>query len=184
MISFVLAAAACLALAACGGDDDSSGPTTSISSGAGPGGFELQSSAFRDGGAIPARYTCDGAQESPPLSWAHAPRNTAQLALIVDDPDAPHGTFVHWVVWGIDAGSTSIAAGEVPPGASQGKNGAGQEKYAGPCPPSGTHRYRFQLFALSRPPTVGAGADAVTLRAAIADRTLASTTLVGTYHRS
>jgi Raf kinase inhibitor-like YbhB/YbcL family protein len=181
---FVLAAAAWLVLTACGGDDDSSGPTTSISSGPSAGGFEMRSSAFHDGGAIPARYTCDGAQVSPPLSWAHAPSNTTQFALIVDDPDAPHGTFVHWVLWGIAGDSASIEAGDVPPGASQGKNGAGPEKYAGPCPPSGTHRYRFQLFALSRPPAVDAGADAATLRAAIADRTLASTTLVGTYHRS
>lgn len=191
--------AACLALlAACGGDDDdtdNASPTASTSSTTtapgsattgttGTADLALTSTAFDDGQPIPQGYTCDGDNTSPPLAWSGVPTGAAQLALIMDDPDAPSGTFVHWVVWGIDANDATLDAGALPAGAVLGRHGAGGEGYTGPCPPSGVHHYNFQLFALSAAPDVQPGASAPELRDAIADITVADTTLVGTYQRS
>jgi Raf kinase inhibitor-like YbhB/YbcL family protein len=112
--------------------------------------FTISSAAFQDGGQIPAEYTCDGRNASPPLSWSGAPDGTVALALIVDDPDARG--FVHWVAYNFGAGSAtgSLPAGfsESPDGPAQGTNGFGEEGYGGPCPPSGEHRYEFRLLAL------------------------------------
>jgi Raf kinase inhibitor-like YbhB/YbcL family protein len=121
---------------------------------------------------------------SPPLAWSGVPDAAVQLALIVDDPDAPSGNFVHWVMWGIVPSDSSLGAGKIPRGATQGKNGAGQVGYTGPCPPNGVHHYKFQLYALSAAPQVAAGAGAQELHDAIAGITIASTTLTGTYERA
>ncbi|MDQ1521415.1 MAG: hypothetical protein QOI55_2488, partial [Actinomycetota bacterium] len=145
-------------------------------------GLTLRSSVFTDGQPIPKAYTCDGGNTSPPLDWTGVPDKTAQLALIVDDADAPGGTFVHWVIWGL-APDAALESGRGRAGATVGKNGAGQQGYAGPCPPNGAHHYQFQLFALSAAPRVGPGADAQTLRDAIKGITITSTTLTGTYQR-
>jgi Raf kinase inhibitor-like YbhB/YbcL family protein len=183
------------ALVACGGDDDdtnNASPTSSTSSN-GPAAttnttraaeLTLTSSAFADGEPIPTAYTCDGDNVSPPLAWSGVPDGVQELALIMDDPDAPSGTFVHWVVWGIDAKPGSVEQGALPTGAVLGKHGAGGEGYTGPCPPSGVHHYNFELFALSGAPDVEAGASADELRAAVGDITVATAKLIGTYERA
>ena len=113
----------------------------------------LTSPSFKAGEPIPAVYTCVGRGISPELSWSGAPAGAQTFALIMDDPDAPGGTFVHWVIYNIPASSAGLAenaGAEARPadGSLQGKNGAGQAGYIGPCPPSGTHRYYFKLYAL------------------------------------
>src|SRR6266536_2230915 len=126
----------------------------------------LSSTAFAEGDDIPRRYTCDGENVSPPLSFAGVPADSQDLALLVEDPDAPGGTFVHWVAWGIDPGQPHIAAGAPTPGS--GKNGFGGTGYRGPCPPAGKpHRYVFTVYALSAPLDLAAGASADALRQAI-----------------
>jgi Raf kinase inhibitor-like YbhB/YbcL family protein len=124
--------------------------------------MELKSSAFAAGGMIPKQYTCDGQDIAPPLSWSNVPAKTKSLALIADDPDAPMGTWVHWVMWNIPP--TVRALGEhlpktdtLPNGIKQGMTDFKRIGYGGPCPPSGTHRYFFKLYALDTtlnlPPT-------------------------------
>jgi Raf kinase inhibitor-like YbhB/YbcL family protein len=110
--------------------------------------LKIWSPAFAENAKIPAPYTCDGQDKSPPLNVEEVPPNARSLALIVDDPDAPGGTWVHWVVWNIDGGTREIAAGAVPKGAKSGINDFRKNGYGGPCPPSGTHRYIFKLYAL------------------------------------
>ena len=124
------------------------GATTSTTVEAAPR-IELTSSAFKNGGAIPGQYTCDGASQSPPLSWAAVPAGTASLALRVQDIDTPQ-KFVHWLVYDIKPSTTSLAAGETPPVAKQTPNSFGKPGYGGPCPPTGQrHRYVFTLLALA-----------------------------------
>jgi Raf kinase inhibitor-like YbhB/YbcL family protein len=110
--------------------------------------FSLTSSAFQDGGAIPAQFTCDGAGHSPSLAWGDPPAGTKSLALIVDDPDAPSGTFGHWAAYDIPASARAISVGEAP--GEQAINGFGKPGYGAPCPPPGhgLHHYRFKLYAL------------------------------------
>ncbi len=108
----------------------------------------LKSSAFSEGGLIPPKYTCDKQDINPPLTWSDPPEGTKSFALIVDDPDAPRGTWVHWLVCDIDSSITHIAEDSVPANAQQIKNDFRKTNYGGPCPPSGTHRYFFKLYAL------------------------------------
>lgn len=110
--------------------------------------MKITSSAFQAGGNIPSKFTCDGANVNPPLHFDQVPAEAKSLALIVDDPDAPGGTFVHCLIWNIDPKTTDIGENSVPPNAVQGKNGFGKSGYGGPCPPSGTHRYYFRVYAL------------------------------------
>ena len=106
---------------------------------------------FAAGGAIPRRFTCVGENVSPPLDWLGVPAGTVEVAVVVDDPDAPRGTYVHWVAVGIDPAHTELAEGALPPGARQGRNSAGKAAYSGPCPPGGPpHHYRFTVYALKR----------------------------------
>jgi Raf kinase inhibitor-like YbhB/YbcL family protein len=143
----------------------------------------VTSTAFAEGATIPARYTCDGADVSPPLAFAGVPSGARDLALLVEDPDAPGGTFVHWVAWGIDPARAALAEGEPPPGA--GTNGFGKRGYGGPCPPRGrAHRYVFTVFALSRPAGLRPGASAEDLRSAVSGAVLAQGTLTGRYARA
>src|SRR5213075_1329035 len=114
-----------------------------------PQSLSVTSSAFGSNDAIPAEYTCDGAQMSPPMSWSKVPEDTKSIAILVEDPDAPKGTFTHWIVTGIDPTTTSVAKeGNLPAGAVAMKNSKGATGYAGPCPPTGTHHYHFRVFAL------------------------------------
>jgi Raf kinase inhibitor-like YbhB/YbcL family protein len=143
----------------------------------------LTSPAFAQGEEIPPRYTNDGEDISPPLVIAGAPQGTAAFALIMDDPDAPGSTWVHWVVWSIPAGTREIATGKLPEGAVEGRNSWGRNGYGGPAPPSGTHRYFFKLFALDVVPDLPTRAGAAALRRAIEGHVLATAELMGMYRR-
>jgi Raf kinase inhibitor-like YbhB/YbcL family protein len=154
-------------------------------------GFTLSSPAFTPGAAIPAKYTCQGEDLSPQLVWGGVPQGTASLALIVDDPDAPVGTWVHWVVYNLPADSTGLAEGasqanassfNLPAGSVQGKTSFGRADYGGPCPPSGLHHYSFRLYALDGT-LADAGLDKAALLKAIEGRVLAQVELIGTYQK-
>jgi len=150
-----------------------------VASGEGP--MRISSPAFAENGKIPKQYTCDGQDMSPPLSIENPPANTASFALIVDDPDAPAGTWVHWVVWNIDPATREIAAAAVPKGAVQGVNDFGKKAYGGPCPPSGSHRYFFKLYALNASLTLAPGSTKADLEKAMKDHVLAKAELVGKF---
>jgi Raf kinase inhibitor-like YbhB/YbcL family protein len=146
--------------------------------------FALTSPEFHDGGAIPRRFTCDGDDASPPLSWAGTPDGTVTLALIVDDPDARG--FVHWVAYNIDASATGgLPAGwsSTPDAAAQGVNDFGRTGYGGPCPPSGSHRYAFRLLAVGQQLDLPDNPDAQALLDAAAGHILGEAMLTGTYRR-
>lgn len=148
----------------------------------------IKSTAFADGGMIPKKYTCDGSDISPPLSWDSVPGGTKSLALISDDPDAPAGTWVHWVIFNLPADIKELTE-NIPPqqtlsnGAKQGKNDFGKIGYGGPCPPGGTHRYYFKLYALDKEINLGAGATKADLLKAIAGHILGEGQLMGKYKR-
>jgi len=150
--------------------------------------FALTSDAFNEGQLIPARFTCDGDDSSPALSWSDPPDDTQSLALIMDDPDAPVGVFTHWVIYDIPADRRSLPGGvetvdRPSTGGVQGKNDFGRIGYGGPCPPSGTHHYRFQLYALDSLLNLSPGASKQQLLDAITGHILATDTLTGTYRR-
>ncbi len=147
------------------------------------GGLSIASTAFPPNGMIPAAHTCDGGNTSPPLSIRNVPANAGTLALIVDDPDAPSKTWVHWVVWNILADTREIPAGAVPPGALQGKNDFGKPAWGGPCPPSGTHRYFFKLYALDAFLPLPPGASKAQLEEAMKGHILEKAELIGLYRR-
>ena len=145
--------------------------------------FRITSPAFAAGGLIPDGFTCKGANASLPLRWHGVPKRTEELALIMEDPDAPVGTFVHWVAWGIDAAARRLPEEKLPAGVIEGASGTGKPGYFGPCPPpaDGAHRYRITTYALDAPPDVAVGATATDLRAAIKGHVLAKAKLVGRY---
>jgi Raf kinase inhibitor-like YbhB/YbcL family protein len=149
------------------------------------GGMRLRSSAFSDHTLIPDRYSYDGGNTSPPSEWSDMPPGTEELTLLCEDPDAPGGTFVHWVVLGIPADVTGIEENSVPKGAVVGRNGFGEPGWGGPRPPVGDepHRYFFRLYAADRPLGLGAGVTAEDVHAAIEGRLLAKGTLVGLFGR-
>ena len=123
--------------------------------------MKLSSPAFAEGELIPTKYTCDGENVSPPLEWEGVPEQAKSLALIVDDPDAPSGVFVHWLLFQIpvtESGLKEGAGGKNSKRGLHGKNGFGKAAYGGPCPPSGTHRYYFRLYALDAQLTLQSGA--------------------------
>ncbi|MQY38510.1 hypothetical protein SRB17_65230 [Streptomyces sp. RB17] len=145
----------------------------------------VTSTAFADGGTIPRRYTCAGADVSPPLALTGVPARTAALALLLRDADAPHGTFTHWLVWDVDPHTTRLSAGEHPRGATEGRDDFGKTGYGGPCPPRGDrpHRYVLTVYAVDRRVSLGAGASAADLLRVLSGHTLAVGTLTGTYGR-
>jgi Raf kinase inhibitor-like YbhB/YbcL family protein len=145
--------------------------------------MKISSSAFGDGGSIPAKYTCDGADTSPPLSIEGIPAAAKSLALIMDDPDAPGGTFDHWILWNIDPKTTAIAEGQSPPGAA-GRNGFGKNGYGGPCPPSGEHRYYFKIYAIDTTLNLPPSSKKTDLQNAMKSHTLADAQVMGRYKRS
>ena len=155
----------------------------------GQGALELKSQAFAAGTTIPQLYSCDGQDQSPPLSWTGVPKSAKSLALIVDDPDAPVGTFVHWVVYGLPPRLTQLDVGvkpapTIPVGGLQGRNGRNRYGYAGPCPPPGTpHHYHFRLFVLDSSLDLQSGATAAELSEAMKGHRVASTELIGTFGR-
>ena len=145
--------------------------------------MELRSSAFAAGRAIPRRHSCEGEDRSPPLEWAGVPEGVASLALVVDDPDAPVGTFTRWLAWGTAPAGRGLAEGERAP--REGRNDFGQTGYRGPCPPPGhgPHRYFFRLYALAAEPSVRHGASRRELERALQDKVLTRAEPVGTYER-
>ena len=161
-------------LAGCGGGDEVEGPPP-----AAPARIVLRSPAFDPGGAMPARLSCDGAGDSPELRWSGVPREARSLALVVEDPDAPGGTFVHWTGWDISPTAARLA-GAAP---TEGENSSGGRGWTPPCPPSGTHRYRFLLYALRAPLALDAGAKPDDVRDRIAELAIARGELVGRYAR-
>lgn len=146
----------------------------------------LSSSAFKDGQPIPANYTCEGKNISPPLSWSGAPSEAKSLLLIVDDPDAPTGVWTHWILWDI-ATDTSTLIEDFSKSPSTGKQGMNDFKkpgYGGPCPPAGkAHRYFFRIFALDTALNLPSGATRKEVDAAMAKHVLAMGQLMGTYQR-
>src|SRR5262249_12430500 len=175
-------------LVACGGEPPqlpSAGTPTATAVGAS---FALTSGAFAANGSIPRRYTCDGENISPPLAWRDAPGRTAAFALIMDDPDAPSGTFTHWVLFNLPATAPSLPEAvptteRLDGGALQGRNGAGRTGYTGPCPPSGTHHYRFTLYALDAALSLGTGASKQQVLDALQSHIVGQGRLIGTYQR-
>lgn len=143
----------------------------------------LTSTAFENGEAIPRRYSCDGDDVSPPLAWSGQPAETQSLVLVVDDPDAPGGTFTHWLAWEIDPTAGGLAEGDAAP--MEGRNDFKSEGYGGPCPPPGhgPHRYSFRLYALDAALDLSGGASKEELERALGDHVLATAELVGTYER-
>ncbi len=146
------------------------------------GGLRLSSPAFADGGGIPTKYTCQGENVSPPLAIDGVPAGARSLALIMEDPDAPMGTWDHWIMWNIPVAG-SIREGSVPQGTVQGRNGWGSAEYGGPCPPSGRHRYVFSLFALNRTLDLAAGSPKARVLDAMKGSVLAQAKLMGLYQK-
>jgi Raf kinase inhibitor-like YbhB/YbcL family protein len=144
--------------------------------------MKMTSSAFQEGANIPSKFTCDGADTSPPLQIADIPSGAKSLALIVDDPDAPSGLFTHWIVWNMTPQTSAIGEGSTPNGV-QGTNDFGKSGYGGPCPPSGTHRYYFKIFALDRELNLPFGAKRGQLDAAMKSHVVAQGELMGRYSR-
>lgn len=151
--------------------------------------FELQSSAFKPGEEIPKKFTCDGPDVSPALSWGEAPTGTQSISLIMDDPDAPVGTWVHWVLYDLPADAHSLPEGvpkdnELSNGARQGRNDFRKVGYGGPCPPPGpAHRYFFKLYALDAKMNLKAGASKAELEKAMKGHILGQAELMGRYGR-
>ncbi len=143
--------------------------------------MRITSSAFAEGENIPAKYTCDGDDTSPPLSFAEIPAETKSLALLVEDPDAPRGTLLHWAVVGIAPDTREAPEGSAPAGKEL-MNDFGRTGYGGPCPPSGTHRYYFRLFALDAA-ELPAPSSAKEVRSTIEGHVLAEAALMGRYAR-
>ncbi len=147
------------------------------------GALNITSTAFQNNGNIPRQYTCDGKDINPPLMIANCPQGTKSIALICDDPDAPVGIWVHWVIWNIDPGVKEIKENTVPQGAVQGINDFRKHSYGGPCPPSGTHRYFFKVYALDTMLTISPNASKADLEKAMKGHILGEGQLVGLYKR-
>ena len=145
--------------------------------------LSVLSSAFNDDGEIPRKYTCDGENLSPPLSWSGISVDAKSLAIIADDPDAPVGTFVHWVLYDLPPNVNSVSAGIAGVG-TQGVNSFRQMGYGGPCPPKGsTHRYFFKLYALDTPLNLASGATKDKVEQSMKGHMLAEGELMGKYGR-
>lgn len=176
----VLAPVLAVAIAACGGGETVEGPAPPA-----PDEIALTSPAFEAGAAIPREFTCEGEEVSPPLAWSGVPGEAGSLALLMEDPDAPGGTFVHWTLFGLPPEIEALEAGRVPAGAREGENSFGDAGYGGPCPPEGDepHRYVFLLYALKAPLGLEAGAKPGDVRTAIEREAIASGQLTGRFGR-
>jgi Raf kinase inhibitor-like YbhB/YbcL family protein len=150
--------------------------------------IKLTSAAFKEGGPIPRAYTCDGVNVSPPLEWSGVPKTAKTLAIVCDDPDAPGGTWVHWVLYNLPADNIGLvenlpATEKLAAGGFQGTNDFGKIGYGGPCPPSGTHRYFFKIYALDSELPLKAGATKAELMEAMEGHVVLQGQLMGTYRR-
>jgi Raf kinase inhibitor-like YbhB/YbcL family protein len=145
------------------------------------GAMTITSPAFTDGGSIPQKYTCNGTAVSPELDFGNVPPNAMSLALEVTDPDAPGGTFMHWLAWDIPTSVTRFKEDDVPAGIIQGLNGFGKNNYGSPCPPSGVHHYIFDLYALDNTLGLAASKGRPDFENAIKGHVVAHARLTGTY---
>jgi len=150
---------------------------------AGFGGLNVSSPAFENGEEIPGEFGCGGADVNPPLEFSGVPFNAQSLVLIVEDPDAPLGAFVHWMVWNIPPGVARVGENSTPEGAVVGLNDFGRNGYGGPCPPFGTHRYFFKLYALDSRLSLSENARKADVEKAMQGRVLAQATLTGLYSK-
>jgi len=165
-------------LAGCKGDD-----TSPTAQGGAEMTIQITSTAFKEGDKIPRIYSCDDQNVSPPLSWTGVPTNTVSLVLIMDDPDAPSGTWVHWVLYNLQPGLTGLDQGKTG-GGIDGKNDFGRLGYGGPCPPRGsTHRYYIKLYALDKLLDLKAGATKAQVESTMHGHILAQGQLMGKYSR-
>jgi hypothetical protein len=150
--------------------------------------IKLTSSAFEDGGMIPVKYTCDGDNISPPLAWENIPEGTKSIALVCDDPDAPMGTFVHWVLYNLPPDTNKLEENipvteKLENGACQASTSFGKIGYGGPCPPSGIHRYYFKIYALDKELDESSVEDKTSLLSAMEEHILSQGQLIGRYKR-
>ena len=150
--------------------------------------IKLTSTAFKEGQPIPRAYTCDGVNISPSLEWSGVPKTAKTVAIVADDPDAPAGTWVHWVLYNLPADNIGVvenlpATGNLEAGGFQGKNDFEKIGYGGPCPPSGTHRYFFKIYALDNELPLKAGATKAELMKAMEGHIVLQGQLMGTYRR-
>ena len=143
--------------------------------------LSIKSPAFEHGKLIPKKYSCDGQDINPPLTIEGIPKEAKTFVLAVDDPDAPSGTFDHWIVWNIPASASKIGENTVP--GTEGMNSAREQGYMGPCPPSGTHRYFFKVYALDTELSLGASSRKKDVEKAMQGHIIAKGELVGLYHR-
>lgn len=144
--------------------------------------LNVSSSAFENEGVIPSEFSCDGQDLSPPLSITNVPKDAKTLSIIMDDPDAPMGTFTHWIVWNIPPNKTQFTMGEKFDFA-QGRTSFGTVEYGGPCPPSGTHRYFFKIYALDAKLDLKQGSGVKELQSAMSGHIVAEAVLMGKYSR-
>lgn len=150
--------------------------------------FKLTSNAFKEGETIPRQYTCDGVNVSPPLEWSGVPRTAKTIAIIADDPDAPSGAWVHWVLYNLPVEIIGLvenlpATENLRAGGFQGKNDFGKIGYGGPCPPTGSHRYFFKIYAIDSELPLKAGATKAELEKAMEGHVVAQAQLMGIYGR-
>lgn len=145
--------------------------------------MKISSPVFENNECIPSKYTCDGGNISPPLMFSDVPGNAQSLVLIMDDPDAPRGTWIHWTIWNIDPKTTGIKENSVPGEAVEGITSFGRAGYGGPCPPTGTHRYFFKLYALDAKLDLAPDLDKSALEKAMQNHILAQAELIGLYTR-
>ena len=145
--------------------------------------MKITSPAFQNGGLLPAKFTCDGEGVNPPLIIEGAPPEAQSLVLIADDPDAPAGTWIHWTVWNINSATGEIGENSVPEGAAEGTTSFGKTGYGAPCPPSGTHRYFFKIFALDTKLELSSRATAKDLTKAMEGHILDQAEIMGRYSR-
>ena len=143
----------------------------------------ITSTAFQDGESIPSEYTCDGDNYHPPLTFSEIPIDAESLVLIVDDPDAPGGTFTHWLVYDMTPATMQILANTKPETGHQGTNDFGDQQYGGPAPPQGSHRYFFRLYALNNRPHLAPGVHRRQVDEVLQNHVIAEAELMGTYAR-
>ena len=170
-------------LASCGSDPSISGEADDVAESDLETSITVSSTAFADGAPIPVQYSCDGDDVSLPLAWDGVPDDAAALALVLDDPDAGGGTYVHWVLYGLEPSLTGLDEGALPDGARQADNADGKSAYAGPCPPAedDAHTYRFTLYALDEAIRAEDGSGQADVLGDIRDAAVAKGTLTGTF---
>ncbi len=146
--------------------------------------MQIKSKAFKNNGNIPKKYTCDGEDINPPLEFVDVPKDAVSLALVADDPDAPSKTWIHWIVWNINPETKEIAENEKLEKAVEGVTDFGKPGYGGPCPPSGSHRYFFRIYALDTKLNLDPSSDINQLQPEIDNHTIAKAELMARYSRS